>query len=152
MADLERSLNKSNDLRDQCEDINKSIPPHSIEKEEQNSPPIHGTGIKRKIRELEQMIHTELRASRKELQILKNRAEPQHNEEAQEKISQLKVNMVKDLCRAKEELLQYLVPQKQEYLQLHEELKTMRNETTALQHVLLSLQRRVNTIETEIGN
>ncbi|KAL8433637.1 hypothetical protein Efla_005276 [Eimeria flavescens] len=112
--------------------------------------PTSGSGLKHRIRELECIIESELKALQRQVQQFKCQKIVQTGR-TEEVVQEAKEEMLAALKTSKNELKQFFVQQRTENQRLHEMIRALRNENFALQQSQLALQRRLQTAEVDLG-
>lgn len=109
-----------------------------------------GSGLKQKVRELETTIDYELKTSRVEVEALKSsRTEGADN--SKKLVSVMKDQVTEYMEKSKTELKKFFVQQKNENARCQQEIQKLKAENTNLQQGLVSLQRRIKDLESDVG-
>ncbi|CDJ27931.1 uncharacterized protein EMH_0096230 [Eimeria mitis] len=112
--------------------------------------PTSGSGVKHRLREIECIIDSELKALQRQVQQLKSQKIVQTGR-TEEVVQEAKEEILAALQQSKKELKQFFLQQKTENQRLHEMIRALRNENFALQQSQLALQRRLQTVEVDLG-
>ena len=68
------------------------------------------------------------------------------------KIMELRKYLMNELSRIEDEMKRHFVHQKQENNRMQQQITGLKGEKTAMQQLLLKLQRRLSDLESQIGN
>merc|ERR1719326_671865 len=109
-----------------------------------------GSGLKQKVRELETTIEFEVRTNRNEAEALKS-SRGQQGDNSRKLVTQMKEEVTEYVEKSKTELKKFFVQQKNENARCQQEIQKLQGENTNLQQGLVSLQRRIKDLESDIG-
>lgn len=68
------------------------------------------------------------------------------------KVMELRKYLMNELSRIEDEMKRHFVHQKQENNRMQQQITSLKGEKTAMQQLLLKLQRRLSDLESQIGN